>query len=144
MSVSAGSATMNTEGEILSQQHTIAVVGLSSNPAADSNDVSAYMQAQGYRIIPINPNEQEVLGEKAYPDLASVPEPIAFVNVFRRPEACAQVARDAAAAGAKVLWLQLGIRSNEARAIAEAAGMTYVEDRCVKIEHRVNGIGRVS
>ena len=135
---------MNQEGEILSNQHTIAVVGLSSDPTTPSNEVSAYMQAHGYRIIPINPNEREVLGEKAYPDLASVPEPVTFVNVFRRPEACAQVARDAAAVGAKVLWLQLGIRSNEARAIAQDAGMTYIEDRCVEIEHRRNGIGRIS
>lgn len=135
---------MSTETEILTAYHTIAVVGLSSDPATPSNDVSAYMQAQGYRIIPINPNESEVLGEKAYPDLASVPDPVEFVDVFRRAEACAQVARDAAAAGAKAIWLQLGIRSDEARRIAEAAGMTYVEDRCVLVEHRRGGIGRVS
>lgn len=134
---------MNREGEILSTQHTIAVVGLSSDPSTPSNDVTAYMLAQGYRVIPVNPHEREVFGLPAYPDLASIPEPVEFVNVFRRPEACAQVARDAAAIGAKVLWLQLGIRSEDARRIAAEAGMTYVEDRCVLIEHRNNGIGRV-
>lgn len=135
---------MNREGEILSTYHTIVVVGLSSNPVTPSYEVSAFMQAQGYRIIPVNPNEREVLGVTAYPDLASVPEPVEFVDVFRRAEACAQVARDAAAVGAKALWLQLGIRSAEARRIAEEAGITYVEDRCVEIEHQQNCIGRVS
>jgi uncharacterized protein len=134
---------VSTESEILKTYRTIAVVGLSSDPATPSNEVSAYMQAQGYRVIPINPNESEVLGERAYPDLASVPEPVEFVNVFRRAEACGQVARDAASAGAKALWLQLGIRSTEARRIADAAGITYVEDRCVEIEHQRGGIGRV-
>lgn len=127
---------MTIESDILTTYRTIAVVGLSSDPAKPSNSVSAYMKAQGYRIIPVNPDEEEVFGEKAYPNLASVPEPVTFVNVFRRPQFCAEVARDAVAVGAKVLWLQLGITSPEARRIAEEAGMTYVEDRCVLVEHR--------
>jgi predicted CoA-binding protein len=127
---------LTIESDILTTYRTIAVVGLSSDPAKPSNSVSAYMKAQGYRIIPVNPDEEEVFGEKAYPNLASVPEPVTFVNVFRRPQFCAEVARDAVAVGAKVLWLQLGITSPEARRIAEEAGMTYVEDRCVLVEHR--------
>jgi predicted CoA-binding protein len=134
---------MSTEKDILSTYHTIAVVGLASNPDKPSHWVSEYMQQQGYRIIPVNPEESEVLGQKAYPDLASVPEPVEFVNVFRRPHLCADVARDAVAAGAKAIWLQAGITTAEARRIAEDAGMTYVEDRCVMVEHRRHGIGHV-
>jgi predicted CoA-binding protein len=127
---------MNIEQDVLQQYRTIAVVGLTSNPDRPSHSVSDYMRRHGYRIIPVNPDESEVFGEKAYPDLASIPEPVEFVDVFRRPEFCADVARQAVAKGAKVLWLQLGIRSPEARAIAEAAGLTYIEDRCVLIEHQ--------
>lgn len=135
---------MGVEADILKQYHTIAVVGLNSNPSRPSHYVSAYMHEQGYRIIPVNPDESEVFGLRCYPDLASVPEAVDFVNVFRRSEACGAVARDAAAAGAKVLWLQSGIHSDEARRIAEEAGMAYVEDRCVMVEHRHSGLGRVS
>ncbi len=135
---------MSVESDILRRYHTIAVVGLSSDPAKPSNGVSQYMASQGYRLIPINPDEEEVFGVKAYPDLASVPEPVEFVNVFRRPQFCADVARDAVKAGAKAIWLQSGIRSPEARRIAEEAGLTYVEDRCVMVEHRRSAIGPVS
>lgn len=134
---------MSIEAEILRRYHTIAVVGLTSDPTKPSNSVSAYMRAQGYRIIPVNPNETEVFGLRCYPDLASVPEPVEFVDVYRRPEYCADVAREAVAVGAKVLWLQLGIVSAEARRIAEEAGLTYIEDRCVLVEHRRAGIGHV-
>jgi predicted CoA-binding protein len=133
----------STECELLTRYHTIVVVGASSIPSKPSHYVSAYMQAQGYRIIPVNPEEQEVLGERCYPDLASVPEPIEFVNVFRRPQFCADVARAAVAAGAKALWLQQGIASPEARRIAEAAGLDYVEDACVMAVHRRAGLGRI-
>ena len=95
-----------------------------------------YLQHAGYRCIPVNPNAGEVLGERCYPALAEVPERFDLVDVFRRQEFCADVARDAAAAGAPALWLQLGLRSAEARAIAEAAGMDYVEDACTAIVHR--------
>lgn len=134
---------MTIEREILTRFATIVVVGLSADPMRPSYRVSAYMQRQGYRIIPVNPHEREVLGEPCYPDLASVPGPVEFVNVFRRPEFCAQVAREAVAAGARALWLQEGIISPEARRIAEAAGLLYVEDRCVMVEHRRHGLGRM-
>lgn len=135
---------MSVEREILDTYHTIAVVGLTSNPVKPAHWVTEYMMAQGYRIIPVNPDETEVFGLTCYPSLTAVPEPVEFVNVFRRPESCADVARDAAAAGAKAIWLQQGIRSAEARRIAEEAGMTYVEDRCVMVEHRRHHIGRVA
>ena len=127
---------MSTERDILTSYRTIVVVGLAADPSRPSHYVSEYMQRQGYRIIPVNPEIQEALGERCYPDLASVPEPVEFVNVFRRPQFCADVARDAVAVGAKAVWLQQGIFSDEARRIAEEAGLAYVEDRCVMVEHR--------
>jgi predicted CoA-binding protein len=135
---------MSLERDILTTYRTIVVVGLTSNPDRPSHYVSRYMQQQGYRIIGVNPNEREVLGAPCYPDLASVPGPVEFVNVFRRPEFCGQVAREAVAVGARALWLQEGITSEEARRVAEAAGLVYVEDRCVLVEHRRHGIGRVA
>ena len=135
---------MSVEREILTRFPTIVVVGLSADPTRPSYRVSAYMQRQGYRIIPINPSEREVLGERCFPDLASVPEPVEFVNVFRRADFCSQVAREAVAAGARALWLQLGIVSPEARRIAEAAGLLYIEDRCMMVEHRRLALGRIS
>lgn len=134
---------MSVERDILSQYRTVVVVGLSSDPTKDSNRISRYMQSQGYRIIPVNPVETEVLGERAYPTLQDVPGPVEFVNVFRRPQFCADVARDAVAAGAKALWLQLGIASEEAKRIATEAGLLYVQDACVMVEHRNEGIGPV-
>jgi predicted CoA-binding protein len=128
---------MTLEQEILDRYRTIVVVGLTGNPSKPSHYVSAYMQAQGYRIIPVNPDEEEVLGERCYPDLASVPEPVEFVDVFRRPEFCGEVARQAVAAGAKAIWLQSGIVSDEARRVAKEAGIDYVEDACVMVEHRM-------
>jgi predicted CoA-binding protein len=127
---------MSIEGEILRSHRVIVVVGLSSNPERPSYRVSHYMQQQGYRIVPVNPSEETVLGERSYASLADVPPPVDFVDVFRRPEQCAQVAREAVEAGAEVLWLQEGIVSAEARVIAEAAGITYVEDACVMVAHR--------
>lgn len=134
---------MTSEVDILRQYKTIVVVGLSSDVDKPSHWVSDYMRGQGYRIIGVNPDEREVFGQPVYPDLASVPEPVEFVDVFRRPQFCADIARDAVAVGAKVIWLQQGIRSPEARRIAEEAGVTYVEDRCVLAEHRRHGLGRV-
>lgn len=133
---------MSVESDILRTYTTIVVVGANSNPSRPSHYVSDYMRSQGYRIIPVNPDEEEVFGERCYPDLASVPEPVEFVNVFRRPQFCPAVARDAVAAGAKAIWLQSGIWSDEARQIAEAAGLTFVQDRCVMVEHQRNGVGR--
>ena len=95
-----------------------------------------YLQRAGYRCIPVNPNADEVLGERCYPSLADVPESVDLVDVFRRAEYCAGVAREAAATGAPALWLQLGLRSAEARDVAEEAGMEYVEDACTAVVHR--------
>jgi hypothetical protein len=95
-----------------------------------------YLQRVGYRCIPVNPNAREVLGERCYPSLADVPDQVDLVDVFRRAEYCADVARQAAAAGAPALWLQLGLRSAEAREVAEEARMEYVEDACTAVVYR--------
>jgi len=113
----------------------IAVVGLSSNPMRPSNDVAAYLKRHGYHIIPVNPNETDVLGERAYPSLSAVPDGVDVVNVFRERAAVPDIAREAARINARALWLQLGVVSAEGAEIAEAAGMDVVEDRCIKIEH---------
>jgi len=123
--------------ELLDQTRVIAVVGLSANPDRASNQVAWYLHHQGYRLFGVNPNcpQPDVFGVPVLPALDQVPEPIDLVDVFRRPEHTPAVAREAVAAGARALWLQLGIRSPEARAIAEAAGLAYVEDRCLKVDH---------
>jgi len=121
--------------QVLKENRTIAVVGLSADWNRPSYFAAKYMQQRGYRIIPVNPKYPEILGEKCYPDLKSIPEPVDIVDVFRKPEDCAPIAREAVAIGAKVLWLQLGVVNEEARQIAEAAGLTVIEDRCVKIEY---------
>jgi uncharacterized protein len=125
---------------ILTTYGTITVVGASGNPAKAAHGVPALMQRHGWRIIPVNPRGGMILGEQAYPMLAEVPEPVGLVNVFRPSSQAADVARQAVAAGATALWLQLGIVSAEARAIAEAAGLLYVENRCVAIEQRRLGL----
>ncbi len=135
---------MSRERTILETYSTIVVVGASSIESKPSHWVSQYMRRQGYRIIPVNPDEREVFGVPCYPDLASVPEPVAFVNVFRRPQYCADVVREAIAVGAQVVWLQSGIRSADARALAEAAGLTFVQDRCVLQEHQRHQLGPVT
>ena len=127
---------MSAATEILRKYRTIAVVGLSSDEARDSHSVSKYMQAVGYRIVPVNPEETEVLGEKAHPTVTSVPAPPEIVNVFRRPETVPTVVGDAIAAGAKVIWMQEGIVNEEAAAKARAAGLEVVMDRCIRTEHR--------
>src|SRR5688572_12399845 len=111
---------------LLGSWKTIAVVGLSSDVMKPSWRVARYLQDAGYRVIPVNPTETEVLGETAYPSLAEVPEEIDLVDVFRRPEFTPDVAREAVAAGAKALWLQEGIVNDEARQIAEDAGLDVV------------------
>ena len=121
---------------LLKNTKTIAVVGLSDKPSRASYDVARYMQSQGYRIIPVNPGCSEILGEKCYPDLKSIPEPVDMVNVFRKAEDCLPVAMDAVSIGAKSLWLQLGIINEEAQRYAENHGLTVVMDRCLMIDHR--------
>ena len=127
---------------ILRDARTVAVVGLSSKPWRDSNIVAGYLQSKGYRIVPVNPNEREVLGEKAYPTLLDAPEgiPIDAVNVFRRAESTPEVAEQAVAIGAKVLWLQADIINNEARRIAEKAGLEVVMGVCIMSTHRRLGV----
>jgi predicted CoA-binding protein len=120
---------------VLNQARTIAVVGLSADRSKPSHVVSKYMQEHGYRIIPVNPKYTEILGEKCYPNLRSIPEPVDMVDVFRKSSDTVPVAEDAVAIGAKTLWLQIGVISEEARRIAESNGVTVVMDRCVKIEH---------
>ena len=120
---------------ILKNSHTIAIVGLSADWWRPSYFAAKYMQEHGYRIIPVNPKYTEVLGEKCYPNLAAIPEPVDIVDVFRKSEDCAPIAKQAVAIGAKTLWLQLGVENTEAQQIAEAAGLTVVMNRCVKIEY---------
>lgn len=124
---------------ILNHCRTIAVVGLSPKPHRASFDVARYMQANGYRIIPINPNAAEVLGEKAYATLleAARHEKIDLVNCFRNSEDIPPVVDEAIAIGAKAVWMQLGIANAQAAAKAEAAGLLVVQDHCIKIDHRV-------
>ena len=128
---------MRTPGEIVRDSKTIAMVGASPNPDKPSHAVMRYLLAHGYRVIPVRPLDcDEVLGVPCVATLADVEEPIDLVDVFRRPEHCAGHAQEAVAAGAKALWLQLGIRSEEARRIATEAGLDYVEDECTAIVHR--------
>ena len=119
---------------ILGYTKRIAVVGLSDDPYRASYGVAAALLRHGYEVVPVNPTMDEVLGLRSYPSLADVPGEIDLVDVFRRPEHLEGVAREAAAVGAKAIWLQLGLRSAEARRLAEEAGMDYVEDLCLKIE----------
>lgn len=120
------------------EARTIAAVGASPDPSRTSHSVMRYLQNAGYRVLPVNPMAcpGEILGVPCVPSLADLEEPVDFVDVFRRAELCADVARDAVAVGVPALWLQLGIRSAEARRIAEDAGMDYVEDACTAIVHR--------
>jgi hypothetical protein len=124
---------------ILRQCRTIAVVGLSPKPHRASYDVSRAMQAAGYRIVPVNPLAREVLGEPAYPSLhaAAQHHTIELVNCFRNSEDIAPIVDEAIAIGAKALWMQLGIRHDAAAAKATAAGLLVVQDRCLKVEHRL-------
>ncbi|HKB69613.1 MAG TPA: CoA-binding protein [Thermoanaerobaculia bacterium] len=121
---------------LLSEAKTIAVVGLSDDPARDSHRIAAYLQDRGYRVIPVNPRVGEVLGEKAYPDLASVPVPIDIVDVFRRVEAIPAIVDEAIAAGAKAVWMQLGLAHNASAEKARAAGLDVVMNKCIMVEHR--------
>lgn len=123
---------------LLQETKVIAVVGLSDKPSRPSYDVSHYMQAHGYQIIPVNPSCTEILGEKCYPDLKSIPVPVDMVNVFRKSEDCLPVAKEAVAIGAKSLWLQLGVINQEACDYAESHGLNVVMDKCLKIEHMIN------
>jgi predicted CoA-binding protein len=121
--------------QVLQQSKTIAVVGLSSKPERASYQVAAYLQRHGYRIIPVNPRETQVLGEQAYATLRDVPVAIDIVDVFRESSAVPEIVVDTIAIGATVLWLQLDIHHAEAAAQAQAAGITVISDVCIKIAH---------
>ena len=120
---------------ILARSHTIAVVGLSAQWYRPSYFAAKYMQDHGYRIVPVNPNYQAILGEKCYPNLTAIPHSVDVVDCFRKPGELVPIAREAISIGAKVLWMQLGIRNDEAARIATDAGLEVVMNRCVKIEH---------
>ncbi|CAM5316245.1 MULTISPECIES: CoA-binding protein [unclassified Thauera] len=126
---------IQTLRRVLRESRTIAVVGLSADWFRPSYFAAKYMQEHGYRIIPVNPKYAEILGEKCYPDLASIPEPVDMVDVFRKSADALPIAEQAIAIGAKSLWLQIGVINEEAKQKAEAAGLTVVMDRCVKIEY---------
>lgn len=124
-----------TPEQILEDAKTIAVVGLSNDPTKESYNVARYLQAAGYRVIPVNPTIQEALGEKSYASLRDIPEAVDIVDVFRRPEATMPIAEDAVAIRAKAFWLQLGIVNEEAATVARSAGLDVVMDKCTKVVH---------
>lgn len=127
---------MKTIEEILKECRTVAVVGVSSSPEKASHRVAAYLKSSGYRMIPVNPGESEILGERAYPDLASIPEKIDDVDLFRRAEDVLPIVERAIKICAKTVWMQLGIVNPEAAAIAERAGLSVVMDRCMMREYK--------
>ena len=125
---------------ILHNCRTIAIVGLSEKKERASNFVGSYMKSERYTVIPVNPLQKEILGEKCYPDLKSIPVPVDVVDIFRRPDTCVDIVKEAIAIKAKVIWMQLHVVNREAAELAEKAGLLVVMDRCVKIEHgRYNG-----
>ena len=126
------------EGKIeatLLAARTVAIVGLSPDPLRASYFIGYYLKRHGYKIVPVNPKESEILGEKSYASLKDIPFPVDVVDVFRRPDAVPAIAREAVAIGAKALWLQFNVISPEAAKIAEDGGLTVVMDRCMKVEH---------
>jgi predicted CoA-binding protein len=120
---------------VIHSGQTIAIVGLSSNELRASYFVGYYLKRHGYRVIPVNPRETEILGETCYPSLGEIPEPVDIVNVFRAPDALPGIARDAVSIGADALWCQFGVINADGARIAEEGGLTVVMDRCLKIEH---------
>lgn len=121
--------------KILRAARTVAIVGLSKDPLRPSNFIGFYLKRHGYKIVPVNPREQEILGERSYPSLTDIPFPVDIVDVFRRPDAVPDIAREAVAIGAKALWLQFGVISAAGAATAAAGGLDVVMDRCMKVEH---------
>jgi predicted CoA-binding protein len=134
-------ASLSEIKHIYDEAKTIAVVGASNDPTRAAHNVPAYLQEQGYRIIPVNPRHAELFGEKAYASLADIEEPVDVVDVFRPAEETPEIARQAAALGSGVLWLQLGIESDEAAEVAYDAGMQVVMNRCMGQMHAKLGLG---
>jgi predicted CoA-binding protein len=126
--------------EILSSQRTIAVVGCSPKPYRDSHSIASMMMKRGHRVIPVNPGHKQILGVTCYPDLASIPQQVEMVDVFRRSEYVPAIAEQAIAVGAKFLWCQLGVYNEEAADKASKAGLIVIMDRCPAIEYRRLGI----
>ncbi|MBY0435333.1 MAG: CoA-binding protein [Cyclobacteriaceae bacterium] len=125
---------------ILNSSRTIAMVGLSDKKERASNFVGSYLKSERYTIIPVNPLKQEILGEKCYPDLGSIPVPVDVVDIFRKPEECVNVVKEAIAIKAKAVWMQLGIVNRDAAELARENGLLVIMDRCLKMEHgRYNG-----
>ncbi len=129
------SATPEQLADIIKKYHTIAIVGLSADPSRPSYQVAQYLQAQGYRIIPVNPKCREVLGEPCYASLRDISEPLDIVDIFRQVEAIPGIVEEAIAIGAKVVWMQLGLEHPEAANRARQAGLQVVMNRCLKVEH---------
>jgi predicted CoA-binding protein len=127
---------VSIEKEILNSGRTIAVVGLSSKPDRPSYKVASYLKEQGYRIIPVNPAEKDILGEVCYPDLASIPESVDVVDIFRRSEEVLPTVEEAIRIGAKAVWMQEGVMNEEAVNRAREAGLMVVMDKCMRKEHR--------
>ena len=121
--------------QVLYAAKTVAVVGLSKNELRASHFVGYYLRRHGYRVIPVNPREAEILGETSYPSLADIDEPVDIVNVFRAPKALPGIAEEAVAIGASALWCQFGVINLDAAQIAEDGGLTVIMDRCIKVEH---------
>src|SRR6478752_1017287 len=121
--------------DVLRTAATIAIVGMSGDERRASHQVGEYLRRNGYRVIPVNPRETEILGETCYPSLAQVPVPVDIVNVFRAPDALPPIARDAVAINAGALWCQFGVINAEGAKIAEDGGVTVIMDRCLKVEH---------
>ena len=136
-----GNPTKDDLLKVYADTKTIAVVGASGDETKASNRIPRYLQSQGYRIIPVSPKGGEILGEKVFTSLAEIDTPVDVVDVFRPAEETPQIARDAVAIGAKVLWLQSGIASDEAEEIGEAGGLLVVMDRCMGATHRQLGLG---
>jgi hypothetical protein len=128
-------ATVEQLRRILKNSPTVAIVGLSADWMRPSYFAAKYLQEHGYRVIPVNPKYQEILGERCYPDLRSIPEAVDVVDVFRKSADCLAIAQDAVAIGARTLWLQIGVVNPEAAALAEQAGLEVIMDRCMKIEY---------
>ena len=128
--------------DILKSSKTIAVVGLSDKPERDSYRVAQYLKEKGFRVIPVNPARSEILGEKCYPDLTSVPEKIDIVDIFRTVDAIPGIVDEAIRVGAKTVWMQLGLAHRESAEKARQAGLRVVQGKCTKIEHtRITGAG---
>ncbi len=139
MSNDAAQADTQVIAEIIKDYRVVAVVGLSADPERPSYRVAAYLQQHGYRIIPVNPGCQEVLGEKCYPSLKDIPFPVEVVDIFRQVDAIPAIVADAILVGAKAVWMQLGLEEPQSAKQAEKAGLRVVMDRCMKVDHAALG-----